>query len=123
MGTRSLTVFKDNSNKEIVVLYRQFDGYPESHGKELADFLKGKKIVNGIAGDTKNIFNGMYCLAASVISHFKKVAGAFYIYPAKTRNLGEDYVYYVKGKVGEEATIEVEGFNDFASEYQKWIDN
>lgn len=40
MGTRSLTVFIDEHNdKEIVVMYRQMDGYPEGHGQDLVDFL------------------------------------------------------------------------------------
>ena len=35
MGTRSLTTFIDDHNdNEIVVMYRQMDGYPETHGKE-----------------------------------------------------------------------------------------
>ena len=59
MGTRSLTTFvetyKDNSGKkvknEIVTMYRQYDGYMEGHGKDLADFLAGGKLVNGIGMD------------------------------------------------------------------------
>ena len=36
MGTRSLTVFNDSWNdEEIAVFYRQFDGYPAGHGREL----------------------------------------------------------------------------------------
>ena len=32
MGTRSLTVFNDSwEDEEIVVFYRQFDGYPAGH--------------------------------------------------------------------------------------------
>jgi hypothetical protein len=108
MGTRCLTVFYNEDKTEIAVLYRQFDGYPECHGKELADFLKGKKIVNGIMEDRSKIFNGMSCLAAQVISHFKEEAGGFYLYPAGTRNCGEEYIYHVNGKVGEEPTIEIE---------------
>ena len=53
MGTRCLTVFKNAKNKEIAVLYRQYDGYLDGHGAELADFLKNKKIVNGLQGENK----------------------------------------------------------------------
>ena len=35
MGTRSLTVIQSNG-KEFFNMYRQFDGYPEGHGMELA---------------------------------------------------------------------------------------
>ena len=120
MGTRSLTVFTDSNDEEIVVMYRQFDGYPEGHGKELADFLKNKTMVNGISGDETMIFNGMECLAASVVAKFKEGVGGIYLHPAGTRD--QDYVYFVSGKVGEEPHIKVEDFDGPASEYQKWLD-
>jgi len=104
MGTRSLTVFKDDDSKEIVVMYRQFDGYPSGHGSELAKFLApkgvGRPLVNGY-NDTAvkaQAFNGMACLAAAVIAHFKKDIGGFYLYPAGTRDAGEEYVYTIYQK-------------------------
>jgi hypothetical protein len=110
MGTRYLTVFKDEDNKEIVVMYRQFDGYPEGHGEELRLFLGNIPITNGISGShvLGSSFNGMGCLAASVIAYFKKRVGGFYLYPAETRNVGEEYVYIVENKDGF-ANITVEG--------------
>ena len=39
MGTRSLTVVKEEEN-ELLVMYRQMDGYPSGHGQDLANFLK-----------------------------------------------------------------------------------
>ena len=133
MGTRCLTVFKDEDDKEICVLYRQFDGYPSCHGKELKAFLKNKKIVNGynLDDEQNGNFNGMGCLVAQVIAYFKlgnnvdpksgykpTVIGGFYIFPANSRDHWEDYVYYVfpkktqlrnnKGKfTGEVITIPV----------------
>jgi hypothetical protein len=107
MGTRSLTVFQE-FDKEIVVMYRQFDGYPEGHGMDLAEFLAGGKMVNGLSlGDNSQQFNGMGCLAAQVIAHFKEEAGGFYLHKAGTRDAGEEYIYVVKGKTGEEPSIEV----------------
>jgi hypothetical protein len=50
------------------------DGYPDGHGQELADFLDGFKIVNGISTEDRDfpkVANGMGCLAAQVIAHFK----------------------------------------------------
>jgi hypothetical protein len=92
MGTRCLTVFKEESGTEIAVLYRQMDGYLEGHGEDLQKFLTGKKLVNGFGrNDTKdNCFNGMSCLAASVVAHFKTGLGA-----------SEEFVYtiYPKGSV------------------------
>jgi hypothetical protein len=107
MGTRCLTKFIEEG-KEICVLYRQFDGYPEGHGKELAEFLKNMPIVNGYGDDTIKQANGMGCLAAQVVAHFKTKVGGFYLYPAKTSDIGEEFVYSVSGKPGDnEATIEV----------------
>jgi len=102
MGTRSLTVIKDGK-KEICVLYRQHDGYPEGHGKELAEFLSGFTVVNGYCSDDEvKVANGAGCLAAQIISHFKTGVGQFYLYPPKTRYMGEEYVYevsVVKGNI------------------------
>jgi hypothetical protein len=94
MGTRSLTVIKDEK-QEIAVLYRQYDGYPSGHGLELADFLKPFTVVNGLSGNKTNIANGMPCLAAQIIAHFKSEPGQFYLHAAGSRDLGEEYIYTV----------------------------
>lgn len=102
MGTRSLTVFMDDRwndddpEQEIVVMYRQMDGYPEGHGKDLAEFLAKGKLVNGIGMDAGVVFNGMGCLAAQVVTHFKDGPGGFYLHPAGTRDVGEEYIYIVR---------------------------
>jgi len=122
MGTRCLTVFKEEDGTEIAVMYRQFDGYPDGHGKELAEFLKGKKVVNGISSERQPIFNGMGCLAASVVAHFKTDPGGFYLHPANTRNCGEEYTYIVSGKVGEEPTIELDDVVYSPTEFLQMIE-
>lgn len=115
MGTRSLTTFvetyKDNSGKkvknEIVTMYRQYDGYMEGHGKDLADFLAGGELVNGIGMDDKVVFNGMGCLSAQVVAHFKDGSGGIYLQRAN-KNSGENYRYKVIGDLEtKEITIEV----------------
>ena len=122
MGTRCLTVFMDGE-KEIAVMYRQLDGYLDGHGKELADFLKNKTIVNGMGAEPANtIFNGMACLAAAVVAHFKTEPGGFYLHPVGTRDRGEDYTYIVSGEIGEEPIIAVEDFQGNASDYQAWLE-
>jgi hypothetical protein len=98
MGTRSLTIFNSNySDEEIVVMYRQYDGYPTGHGKELLEFLKGMTIVNGISAkkNPDKFANGMDCLAAQVVKHFKKDAGGFYLHRAGTRDVGEEFIYTI----------------------------
>ena len=110
MGTRSLTfVYEtythDEGNVEhdpIIKLYRQYDGYPEGHGLELANFLAPYHIVNGLGGDTKEkVANGMGCLAAQLVAHFKDGPGQFYLYPPHLdADNWQDYEYHVfKDKV------------------------
>ena len=51
MGTRSLTFVYDENGAKILNMYRQMDGYPSGHGKELAEFLA--PIVMGYLGKQK----------------------------------------------------------------------
>jgi len=105
MGTRSLTrvieTWKDDDGKQkkemLVTMYRQFDGYPEGHGHELAEFLNSGKVVNGLGMDEKQkVFNGAGCMAAQMISHFKgDSAGGIYIYPNSTKDAWQNYEYHV----------------------------
>ena len=105
MGTRSLTrvieTWKDDDGKQkqemLVTMYRQFDGYPEGHGQELAEFLNSGKVVNGLGLDEKQkVFNGAGCMAAQMISHFKgDSAGGIYIYPNSTKDAWQNYEYHV----------------------------
>jgi hypothetical protein len=119
MGTRSLTHFverykevsKDKRRKpivkdtEIVVMYRQFDGYPSGHGIQLAEFLSQGRLVNGISSaEKKLVFNGMGCLTAQVVANFKEGAGGFYLHPAGTKDSWQDYDYYV---IGDDETKEL----------------
>jgi hypothetical protein len=83
MGTRSLTYVYDEGGEKIINLYRQFDGYPTGHGQELAEFLN--------ATDT---YNGSGCLAAQLVSFFKKEPMGFYLYPITAEDCGQDYEYH-----------------------------
>ena len=75
MGTRCLTHF-ESDGKILCTVYSQMDGYPDGHGQELADFLSGFKVVNGIGGDDEmnypKLANGLGCLAAQTIAHLKR---------------------------------------------------
>ena len=99
MGTRALTFVYDGETP-IINLYRQYDGYPTGHGAELAEFLNGFEIVNGLGPDTPSrIANGMGCLAAQLVSHFKgDEAGQFYLYSPQTVECGQDFEYHVYQK-------------------------
>ena len=105
MGTRSLTrVFEkweDTKGKEqrqpIVCMYRQYDGYISGHGHELAEFLKPFTIVNGIGLDDKRkIANGMGCLAAQLVAHFKDCPGNIYLYATDVKDCWQEYEYEIE---------------------------
>ena len=110
MGTRSLTyvyceyeIDNPHSNKPLVCMYRQFDGYREGHGQELAEFLKPIQLINGIPCGVQpetgvKWANGMGCLAAQMIAHFKTEVGGFYLNtpdPIANADGWQEYEYHV----------------------------
>ena len=96
MGTRSLTFIHDGDNaKPFVCMYRQMDGYPSGHGKDLAEFLKPIRMVNGIGSDSEHVANGAGCLAAQMVAHFKDGPGGIYLYAPTSKDCGQDYEYHV----------------------------
>ena len=134
MGTRSLTVINSEwDDSEICVLYRQYDGYPEGHGTDLLDFLKEMSIVNGIGSnsDGKKISNGMDCLAAQIVAHFKTEPGYFYLASAGSRDMCEEFIYtlYIYNK--DKLAIKVEDtydkghvlFDGDLKQYEKWLNS
>lgn len=104
MGTRSLTFVYDTYkakngravHRPIINLYRQYDGYPEGHGQELVDFLKQFTLTNGLVRESgSKTANGMPCLAAQLVAHFKTEAGQFYLEPITAKECGQDYEYHI----------------------------
>jgi len=115
MGTRSLTFVYDEQ-EPIINMYRQYDGYPTGHGAELAEFLTQFTMVNGLGiNETRKVANGMPCLAAQLVAHFKSEAGGFYLYPTSTVDCGQDYEYHVyhNGSEGLRVSITNRGCNFF----------
>ena len=110
MGTRSLTFVYDEDGRKIINMYRQYDGYPSGHGKDLAEFLEPITMVNGIGVTEAVIANGPGCLAAQLVAHFKDGPGGIYLEPVSQTSCGQDYEYHVKPK-GEGAAIEVECYD------------
>lgn len=97
MGTRSLTYVYENDGEVVACMYRQFDGYVTGHGREVANFLKDFTLVNGLSvKETRKVANGMGCLAAQLIAHFKVGAGGFYLYPTtQYQDCGQEYEYHI----------------------------
>jgi hypothetical protein len=100
MGTRSVTNVVDGDGDIYVSLYRQYDGYPDGHGKELAEFLKGAEIGNGISSNpSPGFFNGVRDLACRLVAFFKEDhghIGSFYLLPPKEDNT-QEFTYTVTG--------------------------
>lgn len=122
MGTRSLTFVYETYNDgdvPILCLYRQYDGYPEGHGAELAEFMNGFTIVNGLGAKTdRKIANGVGCFAAQLVAHFKKDPGQFYIHaPIVGRDDWQDYEYHVY-----QNKIQVKNYNGREIFYGNWAD-
>ena len=84
MESRSLTKViqtysrEDHNGKEkritniLMNMSRKGYAYMEGHGRDLAEFLKDIKIVNGFSpADKPKLADGAGCLAAQIIAHFK----------------------------------------------------
>ena len=65
MGTGSLTYVYNTNGKIIFIMYRQFDGYPEDHGLDIAEFLLSQR-------DSE-----MRKLADDLFSHFQETQGNY----------------------------------------------
>lgn len=112
MGTRSLTRVKDESGQTILTMYRQMDGYPEGHGAELVAFLEGMAVSGAISvvNQPEKSANGMECLAAQLVAHFKLGVGGFYLYPENAAD--EEYNYFIE-LVDAVLTLTYEGNGEF----------
>lgn len=98
MGTRSTVRFfsEFDQTKPILSVYQQYDGYiVDGVGHELANWLKGKKMINGINRQTmeEGFANGMGCLAAQYVAAHKVKIGGFYL--ATDDNM-QEYNYEVR---------------------------
>jgi len=109
MGTRSITIVRNQNKNNILTMYKQYDGYPSGLGIELKDFIESGTIVNGIGMNDKNVFNGISCFAAQLVAHFKDGPGGIYLehfinFNKPTKKVitdicnmfGTDYVYIIE---------------------------
>ena len=109
MGTRSTIKFVARYGKEETILckiYQQYDGYIDGVGKELAEWLLKKTIVNGFNNQSMDKYaNGAGCLAAQFIKEFKTEIGGLYI---TDENDIEDYNYEVIVNEPESGSMEAD---------------
>ena len=123
MGTRSLTRViprqeglsfsegHEHVDKSVVNMYRQYDGYPEGMGVDLAKFLADFTIVNGmgLTNRPRKLANGTGFLAAQLVQHFKDGPGGIYLESLKgePNDHWEDYIYTLYPKEGEPTFISI----------------
>ena len=120
MSTRSLVrfatreegvSFSEHPERVEVQVYKHYDGYPSGHPTDLARFLKGFKVVNGLGQDTYKVSNGLGCLAAQYIAAFKVDAGDIYIENPDTEHGDIDYITYIWGIENKDIWISI--FEDY----------
>jgi len=121
MGTRAMiniarreegVSFSEKPEKVMVSIYNHYDGYPEGLGVTLANYLNDKIIVNGLGKDNYRVFNGLGCLAASLIAELKDGPGNIYIEDPKCKHTWVDYEYYVWGDNDKDIWISVFEYGD-----------
>ena len=99
--------FSEEPNQTIVDIYHHWDGYPEGLGVTLASYLDDKSIVNGLNPDNEDIvFNGIGCMAASIVAQLKDGPGNVYIEDRGTHGW-IDYYYVIWGDTDKEIWISI----------------
>lgn len=92
IGTRSTVKFYDGEDC-ICAIYQQYDGYLSGVGKELAEFLESKTMVNGFTKSYSIQANGIGCLSAQYVAEKKDGVGNLYM---TTSHDTQEYNYVVR---------------------------
>ena len=100
--------FSEIPDKTIVEIYHHWDGYPEGLGVTLARYLDNMRITNGISSkdDENYLFNGVGCMAASIVAHLKDGPGNVYIEP-RNSHAWIDYEYFIWGDTDKDIWISI----------------
>lgn len=85
----------EKGQNKLVLMYAQYDGYPEGHPLKTAEWLSQGTLVNGLSPKDKGlVFNGAGCLAAQLVAKYKDGPGGYYMLPLNHRgSSGENYTY------------------------------
>lgn len=93
----------DEPNPIVCSFYRHHDGYPEGHGKDMANWLKGKRLVNGKGADYTigRDYNGAGCMAVCLMAHIHdEHTESIRTIPTGHGGMGEEFTYDVRYKDG-----------------------
>ena len=101
--------FSEIPERTIVDIYHHWDGYPEGVGVTLASYLEDMEIVNGLGRDDIKVANGLGCLAAQLVQHFKDGPGNIYLEAinGEPGDSWEEYIYTLYPKPGEPTYISI----------------
>ncbi len=126
MSTRSVThIHESHTGDEKIVcsFFRHCDGYPDGHGKDLTEWLAGKKLVNGIDADfiIGRDFNRAGTMAVSLMQHIQEVSGCEVI-PTGNTGLGEEYIYDIYFRNGV-FDVQVKEPDDISDEIKLAVEN
>ena len=103
MGTACITTIREGG-VDLARIYRQSDGYPTGHGKELKEILGSMKIVNGFQSEMEmgEYANGLGCMAAQLVARLKKRIGGIYLEPSD-----EYWSYLLEADIGGQIILTV----------------
>ena len=99
--------FSEIPEKKLISIYNHYDGYPEGLGVILAEYFEDKKITNGLGDRNAPIFNGLGCMAASIIAELKDEPGNVYIEDPNNPHGWIDYEYVIWGDCGKDIWISI----------------
>ena len=100
--------FSEIPDKTVVEIYHHWDGYPEGLGVKLASYLDDKSIVNGLGSKDNEdlVFNGLGCMAASIVAQLKDGPGNVYI-EDRGSHAWIDYEYFIWGDTDKDIWISI----------------
>jgi hypothetical protein len=101
-------------SEELMLLYGQYDGYPNGVPTQVAKFIAKGTMTNGYSTtDDSIVFNGAGCMAAQLVAHLKEGVGTYYIHSLSSRGTcGEDYLYDIIVDHNEHSIVMVGYHND-----------
>lgn len=110
----TVTIFDEFNDEPICTIYKHWDGYyAGGFGEDVRKFVSEFNVVNGIGAQEGKIANGMGCLAAQIIAHFKVSVGDVYMVPVGQR---EQYNYEIHYREAEEE--DKDGIAVFSSDHE-----
>jgi len=103
MGTRSITHIHEMDelcrDRVVCSFYRAYDGYPTGHGDDLAEWLKDKKLVNGVSSSfKKGIYHNRSGQMAVELMHHLKKETSIEVIPTGTGSEEFEYRVYFSDK-------------------------